>query len=164
MIQAAFRFGCFLLQPAPDRPPQVVLDGGERSAGGAVPEVQRPAAGDLSESSEGHVRGQAGGLPSGGCSHLGPDPVQGLLRRVGVDQPPGASSLLVPLDVEPEKVEALVDGGDLGFVGGQPQTQAGPRSPRCRRRGPRLITAAADHHHEVIRIADQAVGRGSALH
>jgi hypothetical protein len=38
MIQPAFRFGCFLRQLAPDRPPQMVLDSGERSAGGAVPE------------------------------------------------------------------------------------------------------------------------------
>ena len=81
-------------------PASLVLDSGERSAGGTVPEIQRPAAGDLSESSERHIRGQAGGLSPGGCSHLGSDPVQGLLRRVGVDEPPGASFL------SPETVEA----------------------------------------------------------
>src|SRR3546814_13470547 len=91
----------------------------------AVPEIERPAASDLSQKSEHIFRGQAGGLSAGRCRDLTPNGVHRFLRRIGVDQFPIASFLSVPLDAETEKIEALVDPDHLRLFGRSEERRVG---------------------------------------
>src|SRR6266545_1914317 len=99
---------------------------GERRLGRAVLEVVGPASQDwvdpVEQDRERLVRRST-------CqrSDLGADGQQGLLRRIGVDIALGGASLLAPLDMEAQKVEALVDVGDPGFRLRQAQAYRGER-------------------------------------
>jgi hypothetical protein len=61
-----------------------------------------------------------------------------------------------------QKVQALVN-AYLGLVGGEPQTKWSQNRLDVTVEVLRVGTAAVDHHHEVVRVADQAVGSGFAL-
>ena len=72
------------------------------------------------------------------------------------------ASLLLPLDAEAQKVEALVDVDDPRLL--LRETEPHGRENRCRL-GPKRLgigPRACHDNHEVVRVADEAVG-GKAL-
>jgi hypothetical protein len=87
------------------------------------------------------------------------DRCQRLLGRVGVDVALARASLWVPLDPEPEKVEALVDVDDPRFRLRQAKAHRGKL--RCDLLTQRLGmgTAAGHQHDEIVGVADQPPGR-----
>jgi hypothetical protein len=114
--------------PLPGIAAQVV----EGSLGYAVPEVGGPAPQHQVELGAQGRKGLVRGL-SGQRSHLCLDRGQGLLGRVGVDVALGRASLWVPLDAEPEEVEALVDVAGPCLGGGQVQPIGASTAATCSR-------------------------------
>jgi len=97
-------------------------------------------------------------VPLGQCSHLRLDRRKGGPVRVGVDVALGCALLLVPLDTEPEEVQALVDVGDQGLLRRQAQAHRGQDLRDLFPERLSVALGARDHQAPVVRIPDQPVG------
>ena len=115
-----------------------------------MPKIEGPAAGNLSQSEEQAIRGHVRRVVPGRFFHLVPDRGLRFHRRVGVDQNPDASFLLMPLDVESQKVEALVNINDLGLIRGQPQPHLVQDVLNLNPQTVRMSPFTVDHDNEVI--------------
>lgn len=104
-------------EPGPDPPPEVVAHGGVGVAGRAVPEVLGPSAGHGITLPKQLIRGLVGDL-CGRCFGLSAHHGYGCTGWLAVNIRPGAAYLGVPLEVESQEVEALVNMDDVCFLRG----------------------------------------------
>src|SRR5262249_40532829 len=81
------------------------------------------------------------------------------LAGVGVNQTLARASLLVPLDAEAEKVEALVNVSDPRLGLREPQPNGTQHPCHLVAQGYGVVALAGHQNHEVVRVADEAGGR-----
>ena len=80
------------------------------------------------------------------------------LARVGIDRTLARAPFLVPLDAEPEEVEALVHVGDPRLRLGEPQPHGTKYRCHLFAQGVDVGTPAGHQYHEVVRVANETVG------
>src|SRR6266545_2098897 len=85
-----------------------------------------------------------------------------LLRRVGVDVVVPGAAFPSAADVPAEEVEALVDRADPRLLGRQAEPERREHLCDLAPERLRIAAAAGDHHHEVVRVADEP-GNSAAL-
>src|SRR5512132_2833715 len=146
------RTGVLVTQPADHPPPDEGAQVVEGRLGHPVLEVAGPSSQHLVELVQQDGERLVSALP-GERPELRLDRCQRLLGRVGIDIALTRASLLVPLDAEPEKIEALVDMGDPRFRLRQAKAHRGKL--RCDLLTQRLGmgTAASHQHDEIVRVA-----------
>src|SRR5439155_2170003 len=84
----------------------------------------------------------------------------GLLGWVGVDRSfAGPASPGSPLDAVSEEVEPLVDMADPRLLLRQAQADRSEHLASLIPQRFGVLAGSFDHHHEVVRIADEAIGR-----
>src|ERR1700757_762428 len=149
--------------PFSDPVPRVVLQVAERLRGHAVSEVVAPSL-QHAVDREQQVGKRSMLLSAGERSDLVHRRGQSLLRWVGVDRSlAGPASSRSPLDAVSEEVETLVDVADPRLLLRQAQTHRSEHRAGLVPERFGVLAGAFDHHHEVVRVADQAIGRTTSF-